>query len=93
MTDARLQTQINAFEILAPPNPDYRELVSAISVPVLLVIGGNGVVSLETARQLQKLNQRLRYERIPDVGHGLPYDLPDCFAAVVRSFLQSVVAW
>jgi pimeloyl-ACP methyl ester carboxylesterase len=38
------------------------------------------------------LNQRLRYERIPDVGHGLPYDQPDCFAAVVRSFLESVVA-
>ena len=92
MTEARLQTQISAFEILAPPNPDYREMVSAISVPVLLVIGDDGVVSLETARELQKLNQRLRYQRIPDVGHGLPYDRPDRFAAVVRSFLQSVVA-
>jgi N-formylmaleamate deformylase len=93
MTDARLQTRISAFEILAPPNPDYRELVSAISVAVLLVIGDNGVVSLETARELQKLNQRLRYQRIPDAGHGLPYDQPDCFAEVARSFLQSVVAW
>jgi pimeloyl-ACP methyl ester carboxylesterase len=93
ITDARLQTQISAFEILAPPNPDYRKLVSAISVPVLLVIGDDGVVSLETARELQKLNQRLRYQRIPDVGHALPYDQPDNFAAVVRSFLESVVAW
>src|SRR6185295_826463 len=66
ITDARLQTQISAFEVLTPPNPDYRELVSAISVPALLVIGDNGVVSFETARELQKLNQRLRYERIPD---------------------------
>jgi pimeloyl-ACP methyl ester carboxylesterase len=92
ITDARLQTQISAFEVLTPPNPDYRELVSAISVPALLVIGDNGVVSFETARELQKLNQRLRYERIPDVGHGLPYDQPDRFAAVVGSFLQSLVA-
>jgi pimeloyl-ACP methyl ester carboxylesterase len=92
VTDARLQTQISAFEVLTPPNPDYRELVSAISVPALLVIGDNGVVSFETARELQKLNQRLRYERIPDVGHGLPYDQPDRFAAVVGSFLQSLVA-
>lgn len=92
IADARLQTQISAFEVLAPPNPEYRELVSAISVSALLVIGDNGVVSLETARELQSLNQRLRYERIPDVGHGLPYDQPDCFAALVRSFLQSVVA-
>ena len=93
ITDARLQTQISAFDVLTPPNPEYRALVSAICVPVLLVIGDNGVVSLEMARELQKLNQHLRYERIPKVGHGLPYDQPDCFAAVVRSFLQLVVAW
>jgi N-formylmaleamate deformylase len=90
--DARLRTQISAFDVLTPANPDYRELVSAISVPVLLVVGDNGVVSLETARELQNLNERLRYERIPDAGHGLPYDQPDCFAAVVRSFLRMVVA-
>jgi pimeloyl-ACP methyl ester carboxylesterase len=90
ITDARLQAQISAFEVLAPPNPDYGALVSAISVPVLLVIGDNGVVSVETARELQKFNRSLRYERIPDVGHGLPYDQPDRFAAVVGSFLRGL---
>jgi N-formylmaleamate deformylase len=92
ITDARLQTKIRAFDVLTPPNPEYRELVRTICVPVLLVIGDDGVVSLETARELQNLNQRLRYERIADAGHGLPYDQPDCFAAAVRSFLRSVVA-
>jgi len=90
MTDAKLQTQISAFDVLAPPNPDYRALVGTVCVPILLVTGDNGVVSLETAQELQRLNQHLRYERIPDAGHGLPYDQPDRFAAVVRSFLQSV---
>jgi N-formylmaleamate deformylase len=90
ITDAKLQTQIRAFDVLTPPNPEYSELVSTICVPILLVVGDNGVVSLETARELQRLNQHLRYERIPDAGHGLPYDQPDRFAAVVRSFLQSV---
>jgi pimeloyl-ACP methyl ester carboxylesterase len=90
--DARLRTPVCAFDVLTPPNPDYRELVSAMRVPALLVIGDNGVVSLDTARELQKLNQRLRYERIPDVGHGLPHDQPDRFAAVVRCFLKSVIA-
>jgi N-formylmaleamate deformylase len=92
MTDARLHTQISAFDVLTPPNPEYRELVSNICVPTLLVIGDNGVVSLQTARELQNLNQHLRFERIPDVGHGLPYDKPDCFSAVVSSFLRSVDA-
>ena len=93
LTEARLQTQIGAFDVLVPPNPDYHELVSAICVPILLVIGDNGAaVSLETARELQELNPRLQVEQIPDAGHGLPYDQPKRFEAVVRSFLQSVAA-
>jgi pimeloyl-ACP methyl ester carboxylesterase len=92
ITEARLQTRINAFDVLAPPNPDYRELVSTIGVPILLIIGDKGIVSLETAQELQRPNRRLRLELISDVGDGLPYDRPDCFAAVVSSFLRSVVA-
>jgi len=91
MTDSRIKTRIGAFDVLTPPNPEYRRLVSSIDVPVLLVIGDNGaVVSLETARELQSLNHGVSVEQIPDAGHGLPYDQPDRFAAVVRSFLQSV---
>jgi N-formylmaleamate deformylase len=92
ITTARLQTPIRAFDVLTPPNPEYHELVSAIGVPILLVIADNGVVSLETARELQNLNPRLQIERIPDAGHGIPYDQPDRIAAVVRSFLGSVAA-
>jgi pimeloyl-ACP methyl ester carboxylesterase len=91
VTQARLRTATRAFDVLTPPNPDYRALVSAIAVPMLLVIAEHGVVSLDTARELQTLNRRLRYERLADVGHGLPYDQPDRLAAVVRSFLKSVV--
>lgn len=92
LAEARLQTRIEAFDVLAPPNPDYQDLVTAIYVPILLVIGDKGVVSLETARTLQSLNPRLRVEQMPDVGHGLPYDQPDGFEAVVRSFLRSMAA-
>jgi N-formylmaleamate deformylase len=92
LAEARLQTRIRAFDVLTPPNPEYHELVSAIYVPIQLVIGDNGVVSLETARELQKLNSRLRVEQIQDVGHGLPYDQPDRFESVVRSFLRSMAA-
>jgi N-formylmaleamate deformylase len=92
LAEARLQTRIDAFDVLTPPNPAYHELVRGIYVPILLVIGGNGVISLETARELQNLNPRLRVEQIQDAGHGLPYDQPDRFEAVVRSFLRSVAA-
>jgi pimeloyl-ACP methyl ester carboxylesterase len=90
LAEARLETRIQAFDVLTPPNPEYRALISTIDVPILLVIADNGVVSLETARKLQHLNPRLVVEQIQDASHGLPYDQPDRFAEVVRWFLQSI---
>lgn len=91
LAQARLQTRIEAFDVLTPPNPDYRRLVSTIDVPGLLVIGNKGnVVSLEMAQELQNLNSRLHVEQIQNTGHGLHYDQPVRFVAVVRSFLQSL---
>lgn len=89
---ARLRTRMSAFDVLTPPNPEYRRLVSTIDVPILFVIGDAGVVSLETARELQGLNSRVRIELIQDAGHGAQYDQPERFEAVVRSFLCSVAA-
>jgi N-formylmaleamate deformylase len=89
VTEARLKTRIGAFDVLTPPNPEYQQLVSTTDSPILLVIGDNGVVSLETAQELQNLNPRLRVEQIQDAGHGVPYDQPERFEAVVRSFLRS----
>ncbi len=87
---ARLQTSMAAFDVLTPPNPDYMELVSAIDVPSLLVFGDKGVVSLAVAEELQRLNPGFQVEQIPEAGHGLHYDQPERFAAVVRSFLGSI---
>ena len=92
IASARLQTRMSAFDVLTPPNPEYHQLVSTIAVPILLVIGDAGVVSLETARELQSLNPHLRVELIQDAGHGVQYDQPERFQAVVRPFLRSVVA-
>jgi len=92
VTEARMKTPLGPFEVLTPPAPEYQRLVSAIRAPILLVLGEHGVVSLETARELQQLNPRLRVEQIPDAGHGLPYDQPERFEAVVRAFLQSAAA-
>lgn len=67
LAEARLQTQLSTFDVLTPPNPEYSRLVSNIHVPILLVIGDNTpVVTLETARELQNLNPRLRVEQIQE---------------------------
>jgi pimeloyl-ACP methyl ester carboxylesterase len=91
LAEARLQTRLAAFDVLEPPNPEYRRLVSAIEVPTLLVIGDSGnVVSLDTAPELHALNPRLRVEQIRDAGHGLPYDQPERLATVVKAFLRTI---
>jgi N-formylmaleamate deformylase len=92
VTEARLKTRIGAFDVLTPPIPEYHQLVSTTCVPILLVIADYGVVSLETAQELQNLNPRLRVEQIQDAGHGVPYDQPERFEALIRFFLRSVVA-
>src|SRR3954452_11918812 len=88
LVEARLRTCLSAFEILAPPNPDFRELVPRFRVPTLLVLGERGVVSLETAKELQRLNSLVCIELISDVGHGLPYDEPSRIGEDVLSFLR-----
>jgi N-formylmaleamate deformylase len=87
---ARLQTSMIAFDVLKHPYPDYMRLVSSIDVPTLLVIGENGVVSSEAAAELQCVNQKFQVEKISNAGHGIHYDQPERFAAVVKSFLSSI---
>lgn len=33
---------MSAFEVLTPPNPDYRELIQSMRAPILLVIEDKG---------------------------------------------------
>jgi N-formylmaleamate deformylase len=87
---ARLQTSIRAFDVLKHPYPDYTQLVRSIDVPTLLVIGENGVVSPEIAADLQYVNPKFQVEKISKTGHGVHYDQPERFAAIVKSFLCSI---
>lgn len=89
LVDARLSTTLRAFEVLTPPNPDYRELIEQIDVPTMLVIGERGIVSLDSARELKERSSSLCYEVIPDTGHGLPYDEPERLGAAVLHFLSA----
>ncbi len=88
---ARFQMSIHAFEILTPPNPDYVQLVKALDIPSLLVIGDVGaVVSPGVAAELARLNQHLEVVQIAEAGHGIPYDQPERFSAIVKAFLLSL---
>lgn len=91
LAEARLKTCVDAFDVLTPPNPEYRSVVSAIDVPSLLVIGDNSpVVTLEMATELRGLNPGVRVEQVQGAGHGLPFDQPERLGEVVVSFLREL---
>jgi pimeloyl-ACP methyl ester carboxylesterase len=89
LAEARMQTRMSAFDVLTPPNPDYRDLMQKITVPAMLLIPDKGVVSRDTALELQTLNPRIQIEEIAGAGHGLHFDQPERFESAVRSFLAS----
>jgi N-formylmaleamate deformylase len=88
--EARLKTRMGAFDVLTPPNPAYHDVVSAIDVPSLLVIGDDPVVTLEMATELRSLNPRVRVEQVEDAGHGLPFEQPERLREVTLSFLREL---
>jgi N-formylmaleamate deformylase len=91
LAEARLKTRMGAFDVLTPPNPEYRAVVSAIDAPSLLVIGDSDpVVTLEMAMELRSLNARVRIEQVQDAGHGLPFEQPGRLGEVVASFLRAL---
>jgi N-formylmaleamate deformylase len=81
LADARRATRLAAFDVLTPPNPDYRAVMRANDVPSLLVIGDRPVVTLEQAAELG-----VRALQIRDAGHGVPYDQPARLAEIIASF-------
>lgn len=90
---ARFQTSMHAFKILAPPNPDYLQLIHTLNIPTLLIIGGaSSVVSRELAAELARLNQCLQVVQIKEAGHGIPYDQPERFSVAVQTFLRSLAS-
>jgi pimeloyl-ACP methyl ester carboxylesterase len=88
---ARLQTSMAAFDVLTPPNPEYKVLVSAIDAPSLVIFGDSGVVSTVVAEELQRLNPRFQAEQIREAGHSVHLDQPERFTAIVLSFIRSII--
>ena len=85
--EARRKTHLGAFDVLTPPAPDFRDVVRALVVPTLLIIGDRDpVVTPALAAELRALNPRIQVEQIRDGGHGLPFDQPAVLAQRVAAF-------
>ena len=87
---ARMDTSPAAIDILRPPNPPYRDLVAAIEVPTLLVIGDRTVVTPAVAAELRDGTPHLQVRHIAGAGHGLPFDRPQEVAACVLALAHGI---
>ena len=85
---ARLQTSINAFEILKPPNPEYRSVIKGIKCPCLLLYGDRGILDAEQANELREINSLLKTVEIRDAGHGIYFDRPMQFVNGIVRFTE-----
>jgi len=89
--EARLKTHLAAFDVLRPPNPDYRDVMRAIDLPTLLVTGDRSpVVTPELATELRVLDPRMRVAQVRGAGHGLPFDQPERLAELVLAFVREL---
>ncbi|QIG43073.1 alpha/beta hydrolase [Nocardioides anomalus] len=87
---ARLDTAPAAFDVLRPPNPPYDELVAALDVPTLLVVGDAPVVTPDVAERLVALNPLVHVQEVADAGHGLPFDQPEQLVEAVLTFVRGL---
>lgn len=90
LAKARLQTSINAFQILKPPYPDYKSVVKKLKCPCLLLYGDNGIIDSDTANNLCKLNSFIKTFEIKNAGHGIYLDQPLQFVNSIIKFLTDL---
>lgn len=87
---ARLQTNINAFDILMPPNPEYQQIIKEIKCPCLLLYGDSGVIGIEQANNLCKINHLVTADKIKNAGHGIYLDQPLQFVNSIIKFVDKL---
>ena len=87
---ARLQTSINAFEILKPPNPEYRQIIKEIKCPCLLLYGDRGILNDGQADELRRINPLVTAVEIKNAGHGIFADQPRQFAENLIQFIDAL---
>ncbi len=66
---------------------DWRQELSNLSVPVLVLHGELDPLPVETSRQLASIIPAARHAVIPDAGHMPFWEAPDVFFPIVQQFL------
>lgn len=77
-------------QALRPPLHDLRDQFSAMTVPVLLLVGDEDPPCLETSLMLKSLLPNAGLWICPNTGHAIHLEEPAAFNAQIESFLRAV---
>jgi pimeloyl-ACP methyl ester carboxylesterase len=89
--DTKNQFNLSTFNALTQPRPDWREIVSKIQCPVLLITGDperGAIITPEIAQEAISLLPHGRVVRIADAGHSIRFDQHDAYLKVLTEFLH-----
>lgn len=68
---------------------DWRALLSAVSVPTLVIHGERDLLPVSVAREIVATLGQARLEIIPDAGHMPFWESPELFFTLIESFLTA----
>jgi proline iminopeptidase len=71
---------------------DWRQPLSAVSVPTLVIHGDRDLLPLSVAREIVETLGNARLEIIPDAGHMPFWESPQLFFTLIESFLSAPTA-
>jgi pimeloyl-ACP methyl ester carboxylesterase len=93
LPDGRWAWRYDLFGERPPAMTDFRSLwedVSAIAVPVMLVLGGNSkFVRAEDAAEFRRRLPAARVEVVPGAGHAVQSDQPLLLARLIEDFIRA----
>ncbi|MEM7134815.1 MAG: alpha/beta hydrolase [Chloroflexota bacterium] len=88
---AKKQVSLNVFTYRLDSTASWRDALSQIACPTLLVTGDpeqGGIVTAETASEAAALSNHIQVANIPGVGHNIRRENFDRFIRIVQDFLQ-----
>lgn len=89
--DTKNQFNLSTFRSLVRPTSDWREVVSKIQCPVLLITGDperGAIITPRIAQEFSSLLPDAHVVRIPDAGHSIRFDQHDAYLKTVTEFLR-----
>jgi len=90
--ESKVQVSPNVVQTFDQPEPPWRDALSRIACPILLITGdpAKGVVTPDDAQEMANLWREGKVVQIDGAGHMIHYDRFEPFVEAVKAFLAEI---